>query len=53
LTSGYESPMDAPPKYTELMRRLRLLADDMESHVHIEDKLLFPQAVLIEESHIT
>lgn len=51
-TSGYESPADAPPRYAELMRRLRLLADDMERHVHLEDKLLFPQAVLIEESQM-
>lgn len=52
LTNGYESPTDASPKYTELMGRLNLLADDMESHVQIEDEVLFPQAVLIEETRI-
>lgn len=52
LTHGYESPADASPKYTELMRRLRRLAADMKCHVQIEDEVLFPQAVLIEESQI-
>ena len=52
LTNGYESPADASPKYTELMRRLRRLAADMQCHVQIEDEVLFPQAVLIEESQM-
>jgi regulator of cell morphogenesis and NO signaling len=51
ITGSYKSPQDAPADYATLMNRLRHLVDDMDEHVHIEDEVLFPKAVRLEESH--
>jgi regulator of cell morphogenesis and NO signaling len=51
ITGSYESPQDAPANYATLMDRFRYLVADMDEHVHIEDEVLFPNAVRLEESH--
>lgn len=47
---GYELLPNMPEEYRSLMQRMRFLTEDMKEHVHLEDNVLFPQAVLLEES---
>lgn len=51
ITNNFVVPADAPEPYRVLLQRLTVLAADMAEHIRIEDKLLFPRAVLLEESH--
>ena len=51
ITGNFVVPADAPEPYRVLLQRLTVLAADMDEHIRVEDKSLFPRAVLLEESH--
>lgn len=47
LTSGYSLPDDACNTYTVAFRLLQEFEDDLHTHVHLENNILFPKALLI------
>jgi regulator of cell morphogenesis and NO signaling len=49
LTTYYTPPADACESYRELYRRLRALETDMHMHMHLEDNILFPRTVKLEQ----
>jgi|SRR5579864_1808584 len=50
LSNGYEPPPDACDSFKALYQGLRSFEEDMHQHVHLENNLLFPRAVAIEDS---
>lgn len=50
LSAGYEVPKDACESYRELYRSLEEFEADMHTHVHLENNILFPRAVELEEA---
>ena len=49
LSSGYAVPPDGSESYHTLYQKLREFEEDMQRHVHLEDRLLFPRAVSLEQ----
>ena len=49
LTHGYETPADACATYSMAMRELEAFEKDLHVHVHLENNVLFPRAVELEE----
>ncbi len=49
LTHGYETPADACATYAMAMRELEAFEKDLHAHVHLENSVLFPRAVELEE----
>lgn len=49
LTSGYQIPADACNSYTTLYKKLEEFENDLHQHVHLENNILFPQAVELEK----
>ena len=50
LSSGYLVPKEACESYRELYRSLEEFEGDMHTHVHLENNILFPRTVALEES---
>ena len=50
ITSEYKLPADACLSYRALYERLAELEQDLHRHIHVENNLLFPRAVQLEES---
>lgn len=50
LSQDYALPEGACPSYTALYRRLEALERDLHQHIHLENNLLFPKALEIEQS---
>jgi regulator of cell morphogenesis and NO signaling len=48
LTGGYEPPADACTTYRVSMQELRAFEEDLHTHVHLENNILFPRAIEIE-----
>ena len=48
LSSEYTPPSDADESYAELYRGLNGLATDLHMHIHLENNILFPNAVEME-----
>lgn len=48
-TSGYEPPADACESFKALYDGLRELEDNLHEHIHLENNILFPKAVKLEE----
>jgi regulator of cell morphogenesis and NO signaling len=48
LSSGYRVPADACESYREVYRSLEEFEADLHTHVHLENNILFPQAVELE-----
>lgn len=49
LSNRYTVPTDACPSFTALYHRLAALEVDLHRHIHLENNLLFPQAVELEQ----
>ena len=50
LASGnYSVPLDACVSYSELYRGLQAFEADLHTHIHLENNLLFPRALAMEE----
>lgn len=50
LSSGYQTPKEACESYRELYRSLEEFEADMHMHVHLENNILFPRTVELEEA---
>jgi regulator of cell morphogenesis and NO signaling len=48
LTSGYTAPADRCTTYGVCMAELREFERDMHRHVHLENNVLFPQVIALE-----
>ena len=48
-TSDYALPADACPSYTALYRALEEFERELHTHIHLENNVLFPRAVLSEQ----
>ena len=49
LTSGYQLPPGACNSYTILYKKLEEYENDLQEHVHLENNILFPKAIKLEE----
>jgi regulator of cell morphogenesis and NO signaling len=49
LTHGYRPPDDACSTYLTVLRELEAFEKDLHVHVHLENNVLFPKAVELEE----
>lgn len=49
ITNEYALPEGACPSYTALYHRLADLERDLHQHIHLENNLLFPKAIELEE----
>lgn len=47
-TSGYSAPSDACVSYQTLYRALAAFEADLHQHIHLENNILFPRAVALE-----
>ncbi len=52
LTNNYHLPEDACASYSLLYRLLDEFEEDLHIHIHLENNILFPKAVKLEESLI-
>jgi regulator of cell morphogenesis and NO signaling len=50
LSGGYRTPPDACPSYTALYSGLAEFERDLHRHVHLENNILFPRALEMEQS---
>ena len=53
VTSGYALPPDACTSFQALYSGLRKLASDLHRHIHLENNVLFPRAIRLEEGDVT
>jgi len=49
VTNDYELPDGACPSFTALYHRLEVLERDLHQHIHLENNVLFPRAVDLEQ----
>ena len=49
FSKEYQLPTDANEQYVELYNALAAFDRDMQRHIHLEDNLLFPRAIAMEE----
>ena len=49
LTSGYRPPVDACTTYRVCLQELEAFEQDLHEHVHLENNILFPTALRMEE----
>lgn len=49
VTSNYSPPDDACASYTQFFRFLESFEDDLHLHIHLENNILFPRAILMEQ----
>ena len=50
LTSNYSPPEDATSSYIATYARLKTFVRDMYKHIHLENNILFPKAIALEET---
>lgn len=50
LSNDYTPPADACPSFTGLYFRLAELESDLHQHIHLENNVLFPRAVELEDA---
>ncbi len=48
-TKGYVPPLDACVSYQTLYDALNVLEKDLHRHIHLENNILFPRAIEMEE----
>ena len=51
LTNNYSLPEDACASYNLLYRLLAEFEDDLHTHIHLENNILFPKALKLEENN--
>ena len=49
LTNNFEAPADACVTYQTLYEALECLEKDLHQHIHLENNILFPKAIEMEE----
>lgn len=49
LTGGYTPPADGCNSYRFLFRKLQELDEDLRQHIHLENNILFPKALRLEQ----
>jgi len=49
ITSDYSIPEDACISYATLFRELMEFEQDLHQHIHLENNILFPRAVAMEQ----
>lgn len=52
ITNDYMLPEGACPSYTALFNRLEVFERDLHQHIHLENNLLFPRAVKLEDDYL-
>jgi regulator of cell morphogenesis and NO signaling len=50
-SSGYSAPLDACVSYQTLYRALREFEADLHQHIHLENNILFPRAIAMEQAN--
>ena len=50
LSNNYELPEDACASYSYLFKTLNEFEDDLHTHVHLENNILFPKALALQRS---
>jgi len=50
LSGGYQLPKEACDSYRELYRSLEEFEADLHTHIHLENNILFPRTVALEEA---
>lgn len=50
LTDGYTTPDDGCATYRLFMERIKLFEQGLEHHIHLENNILFPRAIAMEQS---
>lgn len=50
ITGGYTTPDDGCPSYRLMMERLKLFEEALHHHIHLENNILFPRVIHIEQS---
>ena len=53
ITAGYRLPDDACASYSLLYRLLAELEEDLHLHIHLENNILFPKALVLEKELAT
>ena len=53
LTNNYNPPSDACETFKICLKELKEFEEDLHKHVHLENNVLFPKAVLLEEQLIS
>jgi regulator of cell morphogenesis and NO signaling len=48
LSNGYQAPPDGCTTYRVCMQELEAFEQDLHAHVHLENNILFPQALRFE-----
>jgi regulator of cell morphogenesis and NO signaling len=51
LSHGYTAPSEACPTFLALYRGLEEFERDLHRHIHLENNILFPRAVEMEQTH--
>lgn len=51
ITKGYQTPDDGCNTYEVTMRTLQEFEEDLHRHIHLENNILFPEAVKLEEKY--
>ncbi|HEU4608475.1 MAG TPA: hemerythrin domain-containing protein, partial [Chitinophagaceae bacterium] len=49
LTQNYSLPEDACNSYRYLFDKMKEFENDLFTHIHLENNILFPKAIAIEE----
>lgn len=49
LTRGFQPPSDACPTYGAMLDGLQAMSADLHIHIHLENDILFPRAIALEE----
>lgn len=49
LTNDYNPPSDACETYKVTFAMLKAFEDDLHKHIHLENNILFPKAIMLEE----
>jgi regulator of cell morphogenesis and NO signaling len=51
LSNGYTAPSEACPTFQALYAGLQEFERDLHHHIHLENNILFPRAVAMEQAH--
>ncbi|MDD3420558.1 MAG: hemerythrin domain-containing protein [Candidatus Gastranaerophilales bacterium] len=52
LTSDYTLPLDVCQSFEELYEHLQDVEDDLHTHIHLENTILFPRVVVLINSQL-
>ena len=52
LSNGYTAPSEACPSFVALYRGLDEFERDLHHHIHLENNILFPRAVEMEQAQV-